>query len=255
MSEKSLRPPSLASTAYVCSAAGAGNTERKQRPFLPDSDGQHKAIACGGRWRFGGDSSNPQGSRGKKPSELMRGSDRSEARRATAQSQRMAEREGFEPSERLRAQRFSRPPRSTTPAPLRIDEMSWSQSATVHIEVRRAAQGADCDFPRRFFNACRALCMRRRDGRAGCRCAPVPAGWRAPPKEAARIAAQKRREPHAQALTLASRSVYSRCFAKGPKVSLPVARGIPPIPATLNSRPDKDARTVSNSAGRTGCSR
>ncbi len=31
----------------------------------------------------------------------------------------MAEREGFEPSERLRAQRFSRPPRSTTPAPLR----------------------------------------------------------------------------------------------------------------------------------------
>ncbi len=32
---------------------------------------------------------------------------------------KMAEREGFEPSERLRAQRFSRPPRSTTPAPLR----------------------------------------------------------------------------------------------------------------------------------------
>ena len=32
---------------------------------------------------------------------------------------RVAEREGFEPSERLRAQRFSRPPRSTTPAPLR----------------------------------------------------------------------------------------------------------------------------------------
>ncbi len=31
----------------------------------------------------------------------------------------LAEREGFEPSERLRAQRFSRPPRSTTPAPLR----------------------------------------------------------------------------------------------------------------------------------------
>ena len=31
----------------------------------------------------------------------------------------VAEREGFEPSVRLRAQRFSRPPRSTTPAPLR----------------------------------------------------------------------------------------------------------------------------------------
>ena len=30
----------------------------------------------------------------------------------------MAERQGFEPWERLRAQRFSRPPRSTTPAPL-----------------------------------------------------------------------------------------------------------------------------------------
>ncbi len=30
----------------------------------------------------------------------------------------MAESEGFEPSERLRAQRFSRPPRSTTPATL-----------------------------------------------------------------------------------------------------------------------------------------
>ena len=33
----------------------------------------------------------------------------------------LAEREGFEPSERLRAQRFSRPPRSTTPAPLRTE--------------------------------------------------------------------------------------------------------------------------------------
>ena len=30
----------------------------------------------------------------------------------------MAEREGFEPSVDLRPQRFSRPPRSTTPAPL-----------------------------------------------------------------------------------------------------------------------------------------
>src|SRR3569623_2325903 len=39
----------------------------------------------------------------------------------------MAEREGFEPSEPLRAQRFSRPPRSTTPAPLRIWEDRPSQ--------------------------------------------------------------------------------------------------------------------------------
>ena len=35
----------------------------------------------------------------------------------------MAEREGFEPSERLRAQRFSRPPRSTTPAPLQGEKV------------------------------------------------------------------------------------------------------------------------------------
>jgi hypothetical protein len=150
----------------------------------------------------------------------------------------MAEREGFEPSERLRAQRFSRPPRSTTPAPLRIDEMSWSQSATVHIEVRRAAQGAACDFPRRFCNARRALHGPGRDQRVR------------PAREPSRTEAEKRRERRAQALTLPSRSVYSRCFAKGPKVSLPVARGIPPIPATVNSRPDKGARPVSNSAGR-----
>src|SRR3954470_5728860 len=39
--------------------------------------------------------------------------------RSAAGSGEVAEREGFEPSERLRAQRFSRPPRSTTPAPLR----------------------------------------------------------------------------------------------------------------------------------------
>ena len=35
----------------------------------------------------------------------------------------LAEREGFEPSERLRAQRFSRPPRSTTPAPLQGEKV------------------------------------------------------------------------------------------------------------------------------------
>ena len=34
----------------------------------------------------------------------------------------MAERQGFEPWERLRAQRFSRPPRSTTPAPLHYNK-------------------------------------------------------------------------------------------------------------------------------------
>ena len=43
---------------------------------------------------------------------------------------KMAEREGFEPSVRLRAQRFSRPPRSTTPAPLREAQL-WSEGAGV----------------------------------------------------------------------------------------------------------------------------
>jgi integrase len=41
------------------------------------------------------------------------------ARTTTARAGRMAEGEGFEPSVRSRAQRFSRPPRSTAPAPLR----------------------------------------------------------------------------------------------------------------------------------------
>ncbi len=35
----------------------------------------------------------------------------------------LAEREGFEPSDRLHGQRFSRPPRSTTPAPLLMDHL------------------------------------------------------------------------------------------------------------------------------------
>ena len=35
-------------------------------------------------------------------------------------NQMLAERVGFEPTVRVRAQRFSRPPRSTTPAPLRM---------------------------------------------------------------------------------------------------------------------------------------
>src|SRR5690625_7265326 len=37
----------------------------------------------------------------------------------------MAERVGFEPTVRSRAQRFSRPPRSTAPAPLRGIRLSW----------------------------------------------------------------------------------------------------------------------------------
>ncbi len=41
----------------------------------------------------------------------------------------MAERVGFEPTVRLPAQRFSRPSRSTTPAPLRGTRQTWSQVA------------------------------------------------------------------------------------------------------------------------------
>ena len=37
----------------------------------------------------------------------------------------MAEREGFEPSVPVKAQRFSRPPRSTTPAPLRTQSRAF----------------------------------------------------------------------------------------------------------------------------------
>ncbi len=35
-------------------------------------------------------------------------------------SKKLAERKGFEPLDLVKGQRFSRPPRSTTPAPLRI---------------------------------------------------------------------------------------------------------------------------------------
>ena len=47
----------------------------------------------------------------------------------------MAERQGFEPWEGLHPQRFSRPPRSTTPAPLRGGlERSFSRSAVPEQE-------------------------------------------------------------------------------------------------------------------------
>src|SRR3546814_16173804 len=42
----------------------------------------------------------------------------------------MAERVVFEPTVRARAQRFSRPPRSTTPAPLRIEKHNIGNAAT-----------------------------------------------------------------------------------------------------------------------------
>ena len=46
---------------------------------------------------------------------------------------RMAEREGFEPSVPVRVQRFSRPPRSTAPAPLRIARAAagWRRRGTI----------------------------------------------------------------------------------------------------------------------------
>ena len=43
----------------------------------------------------------------------------SESHRRPSLKNKMAERVGFEPTDRLHGQRFSRPPRSTTPAPLR----------------------------------------------------------------------------------------------------------------------------------------
>lgn len=39
----------------------------------------------------------------------------------TGQNSEMAERQGFEPWDPVKGQRFSRPPRSTTPPPLRVD--------------------------------------------------------------------------------------------------------------------------------------
>ncbi len=52
----------------------------------------------------------------------------------------MAERGGFEPPERLRAQRFSRPPRSTTPAPLRGTCDKRVSSGAEHRHTLRALQ-------------------------------------------------------------------------------------------------------------------
>ena len=56
---------------------------------------------------------------------------------ARPRSADMADRVGFEPTEPLQAQRFSRPPRSTTPAPLRA---FWVVRAGFR-GVRRGAQG------------------------------------------------------------------------------------------------------------------
>ena len=66
------------------------------------------------------DISNPQGSQGQGPSELMRGPDWSETRRATARSQKMAERVGFEPTVELPPRRISSAVLSTTQPPLRV---------------------------------------------------------------------------------------------------------------------------------------
>ena len=55
----------------------------------------------------------------------------------------MAEREGFEPSVRLRAQRFSRPPRSTTPAPLRGATCLASQVADRNIVGKKGWKPPD----------------------------------------------------------------------------------------------------------------
>ena len=53
---------------------------------------------------------------------------------------KMAERQGFEPWVRSRAQRFSRPPRSTTPAPLRRCSGQFRSNGASHIESGRTYQ-------------------------------------------------------------------------------------------------------------------
>jgi hypothetical protein len=64
----------------------------------------------------------------------------------------MAERQGFEPWGRLRAQRFSRPPRSTAPAPLRERVHGPPRSSA----GRRSTSGADHTQARRGRQAVRA---------------------------------------------------------------------------------------------------
>ncbi len=55
---------------------------------------------------------------------------------------KMAEREGFEPSVRLPAQRFSRPPRSTTPAPLQTTGMiAWQAGNQTGGIANRVGEG------------------------------------------------------------------------------------------------------------------
>ena len=49
----------------------------------------------------------------------------------------MAEREGFEPPERANAQRFSRPPLSTTQPPLRAEFLNKQDMANAQAPIMR----------------------------------------------------------------------------------------------------------------------
>lgn len=69
----------------------------------------------------------------------------------------MAERQGFEPWGRLRAQRFSRPPRSTAPAPLRERVHGPPKSSA----GRRSTSGADHTHAGRGRQAVRAGAVSR----------------------------------------------------------------------------------------------
>ena len=57
----------------------------------------------------------------------------------------MAERVGFEPTVRLHVQRFSRPPRSTTPAPLRENALGRTSAVPIHSTDRgdKPREGVD----------------------------------------------------------------------------------------------------------------
>ena len=77
------------------------------------------------------------------PSITTEKSGRSRIRRDISPSQ-VAERQGFEPWDPVKGQRFSRPPRSTTPAPLR------EGSGGAH---RTRPKGAQPDFRRKMTSA------------------------------------------------------------------------------------------------------
>ena len=73
--------------------------------------------------------------------------------------QSLAERVGFEPTVLLLVQRFSRPPRSTTPAPLRM--CGLGVRGGVYRDERQIARGKSQISPNSFAWAFGARCLNR----------------------------------------------------------------------------------------------